>query len=328
MANVQLAKAVNIREYLGGSQLRALDKMAYSGCFDSQTLDDIAAAVLSRRCSGKALVYYAASLYLQLGEADKARDLLRGTGRASREMKWFSMLMLYCRGTGLACPRLSRGGSQCLDYLQEKYSGSVGVSQTLPDTALLSRLADLVNVKSGFSVIGNAPAADVDDRISLREDHLSICFNNYHLNARIEGDADVHVVTPSWRSAQQVPGRHLIITGNSIFYRRSKVWRRFEDRPSYVGIHTVPRNLWCSLVEQLGASPSAGLLLLSCLEKYIDVTGKDGLVAGFSERVPTQNHSYDREPISPAHNWPAEVKLRQTLLQRIEKNTRSLHVSH
>ena len=325
---MRVANAINIRRCLGGEQLRVLDRMAYSGCFDNQALDSIATAITGRFGS-KGLMYYLASLYLQLGETAKAGDLVKIAGRASSEMKWFMMLMLYCRGSGLPCPRLNRNDEQCLEYLQETYSGVVGANSPRSGNIADSGLTHLFESKSEFAVIGNAPSdvMDANHQILLSEDCLSICFNNYFLNPRIEGEAVVHVVTPSWRSAEQAYGRHLIITGNAIFHRRSKVWRRFTGRLSYAGIHTVPRGIWSSLVEQLGASPSAGLLLLSCLENHLDIKDKDALVAGFSDVEPVQNHSYDREPVSAAHNWVAEVQMRRQILGRIGRLTRTLRVT-
>jgi len=320
---VQVPNAINIRRILGGSPLRALDQMAYSGYFDCESLDSMATIVQRARGPGKGLVYYLASLYLQLGEAEKATEMVRSVGRASAEMKWFSMLMLHCQSLGLPCPRLGSVDQQCLDYLQQKYSGSIRLTQSNA-----CGLENLVRARSGFAVIGNAPSATSSDEVafSLSGECVSFCFNNYHCNPRIEGAAVVHVVTPSWRSAKQVPGEHLVITGNSIFHRRSKVWRRFADRPPYVGIHTAPRALWASLVNDLQASPSAGLLLLSWLESTFDVTDKQGLVAGFSTGAPERNHSYDREPASAAHNWRAEAQIRTDILEKMRAKTLSLRV--
>ena len=304
-----------------------LDWMAYSGSFDATALDSLADA-LSGRSSSKGLVYYLASLYLQLGETDKVDGLLKTTGKASSEMKWFAMLILYCRCRGLPLPRLKRKDDQCLDYLEEKYSGFENIHLLQSGQSFVKQFTRLLQSKKHFAVIGNAPvsASDPNNRFHLSDDCLSICFNNYHLNPRIEGQAIVHVVTPSWRSDGQVHGKHLIITGNSIFHRRSKVWRRFNDERSYIGIHTVPREIWSWLVEKLGASPSAGLLLLSYLARDLGISEKVGLVAGFSDHVPVQNHSYDSDPVSSAHNWIAEAALRRKILQSIGCKTRSLRV--
>jgi len=325
---VRVAKAIDISRYIGGDQLRVLDSIAYSGCYDCETLDSIAASILSRPIWSKGLAYYTASLYLQLGETDKASDLLRKTGRASREMKWFSMLMHHCLDNGLACPRLGSTDRQCLSYLAEKYSGIAFKNPTVRGS-LPSGLFELFSASSSFAVLGNAPSVvkDAESKFSLPADCVSICFNNYRLNPRIVADADIHVVTPSWRSSDPSTARHLIITGNSIFYRRSKVWRRFAGRPNYTGIHTVPVHLWCALVQQLDASPSAGLLLLCYLNSCFNIGGKVGLIAGFSDEVPQQNHSYDHEPVSSAHNWSAEVRLRKTILEQIAKKAESLQVT-
>ena len=330
---MRVANAFDLRRCFKGEHLRALDWMAYSGSFDSTALDHIADA-LSARSGSKGLKYYLASLYLQLGEADKVDALLNTTGMASSEMKWFAMLMLYCRYRELPLPRLKRSDDQCLDYLQEKYLSFKNPAAFQSEQSSVKQFTCLLQSKKYFAVIGNAPVSttDTDSRFQLTDDCLSVCFNNYHLNPRIEGQAFVHVVTPSWRSGGQwrsggrVHGKHLIITGNSIFHRRSKVWRRFSDQPRYTRIHTVPREIWSSLVEKLGASPSAGLLLLSYFVRHLDINDKDGLVAGFSEDIPVQNHSYDSDPVSLAHNWIAEAAMRGKILQSIGSKTRSLRV--
>ena len=324
---MRVANAFNLHRCFRGEHLRALDWIAYSGSFDSAALDHIADA-LSARSGSKGLIYYLASLYLQLGETDKVDALLKTTGKASSEMKWFAMLMLYCRYRELPLPRLKRSDDQCLDYLQEKYLNFKSPADFQSEQSSVKQFTRLLQSKKHFAVIGNAPvsATDTDNRFQLTDDCLSICFNNYHLNPRIEGQAIVHVVTPSWRSGGQVHGKHLIITGNSIFHRRSKVWRRFSDQPPYTGIHTIPREIWSSLVEKLEASPSAGLLLLSYFERHPDISDKDGVVAGFSDDVPVQNHSYDSDPVSSAHNWIAEMEMRRKILQSIGCKTRSLRV--
>jgi len=332
---VQVPSAKTFQRYFRGEQLRQLDWMAYSGSFNSQSLDAISlAAERNRKVWSKGLAYYMASLYLQLGEPEKSTELLRNTGRPSREMKWFCVLLLHCRANGVSLPKLTASEERSLDYIQERYCDlefqtyrSGEHSQLQVENCSRSLLAGLFAEKSNFAVIGNAPSSSSTDNFSLSDSYVSTFFNNYSLNPRVQGDPDIHVVTPAWQPVNGVEGMRLVITGNSIFHRRSKVWQRFANRPLYAGIHTLPREHWGSLVTKLNASPSAGLMWLSFIDRYCDVKGKHGLVAGFSEGAPTLNHSYDREPASPRHNWPAEGVLRKEILHRIGRQSDTFMVS-
>lgn len=320
---LRLPTATKLRRIFGGDSLRRLDWMAYSGTFDCQVLDEVAATIVSDKGVNKGLAYYIASLYLQLGELERATDLLRLTGRATGEMKWFSMVLLHCHDVGLASPRLNNADKRCLHFLQEKYHTSI-----LVDSACHPGLDSILQKKRDVVVIGNAPSEAVSrpGEFSISDDCVSFLFNSFHLNNRIDGDATVHVVTPSWRPEKRVRGSYLIMTGNSIFYRRSKVWRRFVEQPDYTGIYTVPRELWASLINDLQASPSAGLLVLSMLEKYVDLSAKTAFVGGFSDGVPVLNHSYDSEPLSASHNWEQEHQLRNRVLDNIRKKALSLQI--
>jgi len=322
-----------LRRYTQTEAEQRLQQLAYHGRFDCQTLDELAPALHARSVGRKTQLYGLASLYLQLGAADQASEVLQACGRPASAMTWYAMLMLHCRVTGRPYPALSASDEKCLDVLHESYTGT----DLAPSAGLSADLIKLFLKRQRFAVIGNAPApqtANVAEQvISVDADSVVIGFNNYHLNPRIETEPDVHVVTPSVTPPAQGGGlhtdwqsrKHLIITGNAIFYRRSKVWRRFSES-RYRAIHTLPRPLWSSLVDELQASPSAGLLMLACVEQYIDLTGKNGLVAGFSDSLPKRNHGYDREPVSTAHNWQAELDVRRRILQRLRTKTGSLRV--
>jgi hypothetical protein len=326
------AVVTRLRRHTQTEAEKQLQQMAYSGQFDCQTLDNLSPALHRRSVGRVSRLYGLASLYLQLGDVDQANDVLTACGKPTRAMNWYAMLMLHCRTTGRPYPSLSTADEKCLDILQQRYTGIDSVQSD----GMSSGLLNLFKTNGGFAVLGNAPApqtagqsADNEEQVFPVTDDVVIGFNNYHLNKRITVVPKVHVVTPSVTppssSSDQDADRHLIITGNAIFYRRSKVWRRFGTT-SYRAIHTFPRALWSSLHDQLQASPSAGLLMLACIDRYVDVTDKSGLIGGFSESVPVTNHSFDREPVSDAHNWPAELGLRKRILENLQQGAKSLRV--
>lgn len=343
---MRLPTVTDIRRLCGDALLASLDHMAYTGSFDCQALGTISTSV-SRRWMDKGGYYYIASLYLQLGEADKASDLLRSAGRPSAEMKYFLMVLQHSKTAGLPLPKLNCSELKCLQYLQQHYCDSVSIAGVGSENKCVtwqdncSGLQDLFRSTDYFAVVGNAPynrartesatesatasVAD-DNRIVLKADCASVCFNNYAVNPRIVGDASIHVVTPSWHFDPPHPDQHLVITGNSVFYRRSRVWQKFLDCPRCAGIHTLPRSLWSGLVEELQASPSAGLLFLAFLDSHCDLTNRHGLIAGFSSNLPTQNHSYDEVPLSDRHDWIREIPMRQRIEKNIQQKASSLKI--
>lgn len=324
---MRLPTTTDIKRLFGDERMAMLDRLAYSGSFDCELLDKVAVG-FSGKGADKGLIYYVASLYLQLGETTKAGTLLRSAGRPSAEMKYFLMVLQHCKTTGLPLPKLCSREQRCLEYLQGYCCGAVSSTGIGDSQDIGCSLSSVFHGKDKFSVVGNAPANDavINEKIELTEDCASVCFNNYSSNPRIVGEALIHVVTPAWRFTQPHINQHLVITGNSVFYRRSRVWRKFLDCPPCAGIHTLPRQLWSELVEALQASPSAGLLFISYLERYCDLAEKQGLIAGFSGKVPTSNHSYDREPLSDRHNWPEEKLIQHRLLQNLATKSGSLKI--
>ncbi|OED35517.1 hypothetical protein AB833_30340 [Chromatiales bacterium (ex Bugula neritina AB1)] len=285
--------------------LHSINGMAASGNFNSDSLDSLSGSLFeSGYGKSRPSVYYLASLYLQLGRESSATAILRSVGVASSEMKWFAAVMIHSLTHELPLPRLSRREFACLKYLQQ---------HLLKSERSLSRLMRDCEV---VAVLGNAPGARFE---GIGKDVHAICFNGYRRNPRIVGEPQLHVVTPSWKAMEPIAGQHLCITGNSIFHRRSKVWRRFMNLPPYDGIHVTPRQLWCELNMELNAPPSAGAVILGCLARNPVLPGKRILIGGFSSGLSDENHSYDRVPLSKRHNWLAEVRFRQDCLNQLDK---------
>jgi|GEM_PF-7116748 len=155
--------------------------------------------------------------------------------------------------------------------------------------------------------------------------HLSrgalIYFNDYKKNTRISSNATIHVVTPSWDMQGGSSSSALCITGNDIFYRRSRVWQRFISNRDCKSLYTLPKSLWASLYRELGTSPSAGLLILALMA---DISARhphklSGYVAGFSSGRPATNHQYDSTPASKRHNWEHETIIRKRIVEKLRQ---------
>ncbi len=271
-----------------------LKEIAGHGDFDVTVLDRIDRKKLKKN---KPLIYYVASLYLQLEEYCQARALLLTAGPASREMLRFCRVLLYCKKENLPLPELSCAQRDCLNYL-ERVLDRVSLEQ-------------VISRHGGFLIAGNAPG---DTTIQNDQNLCGIFFNGFKSNTRIQSPAMVHVVTPSWEfSTQSVAAENLIITGNDIFCRRSQVWQSFSMQSGYSAVSTVSNAIWVSLYRELGCSPSAGLLMIATVAELlsngalsIDIKGR---IAGFSTSNQSVNHDYDSEPASRRHNWPMEAEI-------------------
>lgn len=299
---------------LSQSRLRnQLDGLAGTGNFNGDILNSIRA-----RCRGNAnnsLRYYLASLYLQLEDTSSADALLDIQSSASREMKKFCRVLVYCRKRGFSVPSLSDDESDCLDYL-ERVVNPGGESY-----------AQVINRHAGVLVCGNAPGAK---QIECPDSWCRIYFNDYSENPRIGDTATIHVVTPSWQKLQVSKSRYFCITGNDIFYRRSNVWKRFIDHRIFTAVFTMPKALWADLYDQLASPPSAGLLTLSYIESLVRQgaisTDLPVMVAGFSLNQTGVNHAYDSIPAAKRHNWAAEKAMYDGLLNKLKNRCSNLVV--
>ncbi len=289
---------------------RQLDSLAASAEYDTQHLDQFRSSSTVYRC--RETVYYLASLYLHVGNTSAADELLSRFDTASVVMKRYFHVLAYSIRCHLPVPKLSTHEMRCVGFLEERLNPA---SDTLEESVLKS---------CGFSVVGNAPGA------SFMNPHIGtrFYFNSYASNSRISEDASIHVVTPSWNKKLTKSADAICITGNDIFFRRSRVWQKFKSDDNYDAIFTVPANLWNSLYNELSTSPSAGLLILGLMKSIADkYPGKlSGYVAGFSNGKPDVNHHYDAVPASTRHDWEAEAVVRQRLLHALNISCSSLIV--
>ena len=292
---------------------KRLDGLAASGDFDASLLDQF--RYLPELHKSPVNAYYLASLYLQLGDESAAWDVLSSLSGSSSAMKKFYHVLSFCKQSKLPVPILNAAEKSCIDYLDAAINpAGVTIEQRLLDAG-------------GFSIVGNAPGG------SLKDTPVEWCkfyFNSYLKSSRITDIASVHVVTPSWKIEETKNTNCICITGNSIFYRRSRVWMKFIANENHAAIYTLPRSLWRSLYTELGTSPSAGLLIVAMVA---DITTRNpqsfgGHIAGFSFGVPGTNHDYDLERASKRHNWTVEAMILKRLVGELEKNCSQLTVEY
>ena len=284
-----------------------LNTMARSGSFNVHQLDafsnahDVNAAPDVR--------YALASLYLQLNERQRALDLLAAQP-VRREMKWYFAVLAFSFNNQLPVPALTAQESDCISYLSAAINPAGNT------------VFDHITRYNGFSVIGNAPGNHAFENL---QNLCAFYFNDYRLNPRIKGNATVHVVTPSYPIEQLASAKALLITGNSIFHRRSLVWQKFLTQRSYDAIYTLPRTQWDGLSQTLDSSPSAGLLILDWLANELNSGALkehllSGIVGGFSAGLPARNHTYDKVPASGRHNWAAEAEVKKRCMALLRQH--------
>lgn len=283
-----------------GEIFRSLNGMARSGNYSSEVLGQIRESRNLRK--ERELRYYLASLYLLIDQIESANELLESL-KAGEEMKRYYALLNHCRKFALPMPSLNHRQEQALLNID----GRLRVG---------SSLAHRIEQAGGFSIVGNAP---MSQPLSARDDLCTFYFNDYRKNPAIDSIASVHVVTPSWRDFSVVESDALLLSGNNILFRRSRVWERFDQVGCVAAIYTAPRALWASLTVTLGASPTAGLLVLNWVNDLLhtdDLTGKklEGHVEGFSCVKPHTNHVYNNEKLSSTHNWDLEPQLAESLV--------------
>lgn len=293
--------------------VKQLDGLAASGDFDLPLLDQL--RELPEITGSRMAVYYLASLYLQSDEESAARQILLSLNGSSSVMKKFYRVLSCSRRNNLAVPELSTVEKSCIEYLDAAVNP--------PANSIEHQLSEA----GGFSIVGNAPGTTVKN---TPDEWCRFYFNSYLKNPAITDRASIHVVTPSWQTDETESDSSLCITGNSIFHRRSHVWRKFIDKKDHPAIYTVPRSLWRSLYLELGTSPSAGLLIAGLLA---EITARkpqtlSGYIAGFSFGISGSNHEYDAEPASSRHNWTGEAVVLKRLIGELENNCSKLTVEY
>lgn len=283
---------------------RYLTWASATGQFSLSSLNDCIDHMQSNSIyAASGLHFQLASLFLQIDEHEQVMRLLSDADSDSEEITWFAALMLFARANGHAVPLSDHSDQACLEYLDSRLS----------DTCV--SFDSVFQHGERFAVVGNAPGEGLDFEASTN----LIYFNDYQKNPRLSGEPKIHVVTPSWDIAASTGGSHLFVTGNSIFHRRSRVWRKFSHCPDYQSIACFPRELWTRLYGLLKAPPSAGLLMICFLAEQRSIIQSPVSIEGFSNGRPLVNHEFDRVPPSARHNWEQEYILREQAIGQMSR---------
>ncbi|MFK7854350.1 MAG: glycosyltransferase family 29 protein [Granulosicoccus sp.] len=209
---------------------------------------------------------------------------------------------------------------ECSDYNQWLIKTAASITnrmQSFENT--ISKL--LGNRTSGggvcsIAVVGNAPTIlNSKQGSEIDECDLVIRFNNASVessNMTHKGmRTDIWVMSPSTPlSYCPADAQTVIVSGVRPLLRPSRYWPTLDQAPD---LSECPDEVWYSLVDQLKAPPSAGLLILSSLKSlnlnlnikrfgFTEFQGVHGL---------HKNHHADAAPVSGRHNWSREVQWMQ-----------------
>ncbi|PID50129.1 MAG: hypothetical protein CR991_02955 [Proteobacteria bacterium] len=179
--------------------------------------------------------------------------------------------------------------------------------------------------KGSLCVVGNAGfMRDLNLAEAIDEHALVGRCNNFSgegdLVRHIGKQIDVWILAQGYIINHRIPPvEWVVLVGPEIQFRRLD-WNGLLPLLRYdnnIKVITIPLNVWRSLVEQLEAPPSAGLVFLAFLHHLLgDWQGIS--VAGFSALVKPSDKPYHishpKHKASIRHNWDAEKQLLQAWL--------------
>lgn len=125
---------------------------------------------------------------------------------------------------------------------------------------------------------------------------------------------DYWVVSPSYSvQASNLKANRIVLSGVSPFHKPSIYWQTLANIQQ-TEYFVFPKSVWYSLVAELKAPPSAGLL---CLATLINWRPKATTIETYginNAAVSTQNHYSDNNKRSTRHNWTGESLLVKQLM--------------
>ena len=172
-----------------------------------------------------------------------------------------------------------------------------------------TRPGDTVNI----AVVGNAPTLlSSQAGAEIDASDIVVRFNQaIHDPSQVQHTGlrtDIWVMSPS-TPVRYCPGdiHSVLVSGHNVFSKPSRYWPALLQ---FSSLSECPSHVWYSLVSELHAPPSAGLLMLKTLQslalpieiKRFGFTDTQGI------HGKRKNHAADCAPASRRHNWAGEVQ--------------------
>lgn len=184
---------------------------------------------------------------------------------------------------------------------------SLAIDQTKPCTVAV--------VGNGPGVLEKRDGAFIDDHDVVVRFNAAAIDSAYQ--SHVGNKTDLWVVSPALPDSEKdLPAKAMAVSGINPFAGRSRYWRSIVSRR----IRTIAQfnaDHWYELVNELGAPPSAGILLLKSLARYnsrLEIN-----IFGFSRPADLANqtpgaHYSDSRQASARHNWHSEAHLLERLI--------------
>ena len=185
-------------------------------------------------------------------------------------------------------------------------------------TECLTEMGDLKRI----CVVGNAATELGKAQQQLIDSaDLVFRFNNVVIDDNYRqaygSRTDFWVISPSFTVQ---PDRHtadrIVISGVAPFDKPTLYWQKLANIQA-AQYYLFPSKIWYSLVSQLRAPPSAGLLCLATLLDWCPAATRVECYGINRSSVTAQNHYGDRNRRSTRHNWVSESTLVEELLQKV-----------
>lgn len=188
------------------------------------------------------------------------------------------------------------------------------LAMTLSDRCTL--FSDWLRARKPDSIalVGNGPQTRgmaLGEEIDAHK--LVIRFNRADTSENFRQDigsrSDIRVISPSYVS--QLPADTtlpLAVTGCLPFDRPGRYWQKLASLRQSPTVYFDP-SVWRSLVAQLHAPPSAGLLCLAELSLFRAQVGAISVYGISTGARSSRNHYSDRHRRSTRHDWDKEARL-------------------
>lgn len=281
---------------------------------ETQTLETYAALLSFQRDLGQPLTKKQYE-HLQTHYLTKGKGPGRFAGKLKRSLQNLCLEYEHNHPGTPPCPITSKQTAAGVVPLpwQRNAVAKLRQRQTEWRTAWLEDLNNKAH--KGIAVVGNSGRLLGQAKGSLIDSHGAVIRFNQPATSH---DAHLHlgvhthtrVVAPGYKGVIP-PCNWVVLSGPEMQYQRQN-WRHLapvfkRETP----IVTVPLELWASLVEQLEAPPSAGLLMLAWLRRQPGLSNAIHPYGfGYSPSEPVPYHAADpNHPPAIRHRWGKEAEL-------------------